>query len=175
VSGEPGCISTGTGWCGHCFHQPGLSAGSRTIRPPKPQRTPHIPLPLPGPRAHDLPQRPLGHRLHPIHRFEPQDLLLNNRCQQAKPEQLADPRPRQPEPPRRGGRVRHVAPVDGALDVVGEGQHPRDLRRPPHRFGRGAAGAMAEPQRWKDPDLDDWCSPLLHARDGASAKRCRGT
>lgn len=50
-------------------------------------------------------------------------------------EELRDAGPREPQPARHGGPVGDVAPVDGPLQVVREGEHLGDLGGPAHGLG----------------------------------------
>lgn len=91
------------------------------------------------------PQGPLAHGLGAVDRFESQDRPLKIGRQEQEVEQLRHPRPREPELARHGGPVGHEAAVDGALQVVREGEHPGHLGG--SAYGLGLRGRRRLAQR----------------------------
>lgn len=61
------------------------------------------------------PEGALGHGLGAVYGFEGQHGVLEIRRQEQEVEELADPRPREPQLPRHVGPVGDRAPVDGGL------------------------------------------------------------
>ncbi len=100
---------------------PGRNHAARKL-PPSP--------PLLGPRglASELVQVALGEGLDAIDGLKVQVLFLNVRSQQGQVEHIRQPAAGEAEPGGECGLVGVLAAVELALQVVGEGEHPRDAR-----------------------------------------------